>query len=149
MGNVRALHVTAAVGIATVVAATGCGGGTSAGGPVGDAGGTSSGSISGTSEDWVQAICKPGKFMDGIQTVSGPFVGATGGGTCVGPQAGPGPVYVTQWDSNFKMRNAMAMLRMCYASAIESGGVIDTFSVNGRNTAALAPLAHFGFSTSC
>ena len=98
------------------------------------------------------AICQPGAFRDGIPVGQGGiFNGALGGGTCIRPISGNGPVYFTQWDSNFKMRNSMAMLRMCYASAIESDGTISTFSLMASNARgnALAPLAQFGFTDTC
>ncbi len=108
---------------------------------------TQPGSISGGTEDWLRAICQPGGYKDGIRLDM--FTGALGGGSCFRTVAGRAPVFLTQWDSDYKMQNSMAMLHMCYASAIEPGGMIDTFSVIGRNTAALQPLTRFGFSMSC
>lgn len=108
---------------------------------------TAAGTVSGTNEDWLQAICQSGGYIDGIR--GDMFSGATGGGYCIRPRSGSGPVYFSQWESSYKMRNSMAMLRMCYASVVESGGMIETFSVIGRNTAALQPLAQFGFTAIC
>ncbi|MBX7135036.1 MAG: hypothetical protein K1X67_20415 [Fimbriimonadaceae bacterium] len=146
----RRVLLIASLAVVAIFVGAGCGGTGSKSASKGgdDTRSSSTGSISGSTEDWLQALCQPGKFMDGMRS-DGPFSGSIGGGTCIGPVSGRGPVYLTQWDSNYKMRNAMAMMHMCYASAIESSGTIDTFSVIGQNTAALQPLSQFGFSTSC
>ena len=106
-------------------------------------------SISGTADDWLEAICRPGKFKDGININGGIFNGSLGGGMCWEPVAGRGTVYFTQWDSNFKMRNSMEQLRMCYTSAIDPSGLISTFSVNGADNRPFQPLAQFGFYPTC
>ncbi|MFM8857480.1 MAG: hypothetical protein ACKOI2_09825 [Actinomycetota bacterium] len=79
------------------------------------------------------------------------FSGSLGGGTCVNGVAGGGPIYFTQWNSNFKMRNAMAMLHQCYASAIDSSGQISTFSImpNATSKTVFQPLEQFGFYPAC
>jgi hypothetical protein len=112
-----------------------------------------SGSISGSWEDWVEAVCQPGGFRDGIDTQPGSvFGGAIGGGVCMDLRVprGRGPIYLTQWDSDFKMRNQMTLLGMCYASAT-NGDAITTLSVRALPDAgaALEPLAQFGFTNTC
>ena len=140
----RRLITVAALAL-TVVASAGCSGSgdkaTAAGG--GSASTTDPGSISGQNEDWLEAVCQPGRYVDGS-----PLSGAIGGGYCLAA-TGMGPVLFTQWDSNFKMRNAMKMRRQCYASSIDSSGFIQTFSTMASTESSLTPLTRFGFSVSC
>ncbi|MFH5230394.1 hypothetical protein [Antrihabitans spumae] len=105
---------------------------------------TSGQEIRGTLDDWLTAICAPGKFYDGTT-----FNGATGGGSCpIGNPDYPNDlVYVTQYDSNFKMNNDLAAYQMqYYASSINDQGQINVFAVrSARGRSALLPLSQFGF----
>lgn len=99
--------------------------------------------ISGTQDEWLDAVCLPGKFHDG--TI---FPGATGGGFC---SARNGSnlnvvVHITQWDSDFKMRNSLLAYRMTYYASCSSGNSLTTFSVNQRDPSPLSPLKKFGFT---
>jgi len=140
---------TAAVAVAIAVLATSaCGGSTKTstsggGAPGAEGSGSSAGSISGTSDDWLSAVCTPGRFVDGA-----PMSGATGGGSCEASNGG-GFVFITQWDSDFKMRNAMQKMGQCYASIVYDSGSIDTFSTRPATANALSPLTQFGFTSTC
>jgi hypothetical protein len=99
--------------------------------------------ISGSQDEWLDAVCLPGKFHDG--TI---FPGATGGGFC---SARNGSnlnvvVHITQWDSDFKMRNSLLAYRMTYYASCSSGNNLTTFSVNQRDPSPLSPLKQFGFT---
>lgn len=152
MGSTRGLRasnigILAASLLVSVAVLSGCGDESSRPDAAGDAG-----SITGTAEDWLQAVCVPGKYRDGVATSSGIFNGSLGGGLCFeGVTGSEGGVFFTQWDSNFKMRNAMELARMCYASAIDESGMISTFSVsrNKANSGDLEPLTQFGFTNTC
>jgi hypothetical protein len=102
----------------------------------------SSATITGSQEDWLQAVCAPGKYFDGTS-----IQGATGGGFCQSRSRSTS-VFFSQWDSNFKMLNALSQYHMSYYTSAFVGGSadIDTFSVNGNDSAALRPLQQFGFS---
>jgi hypothetical protein len=101
------------------------------------------GSISGQNADWLEAVCQPGRYVDGA-----PLSGAIGGGYCLAATGG-GAVLFTQWDSKFKMRNAILMRQHCYAWSIHSSGFIQTFSTLANTQRALTPLTQFGFSIYC
>ena len=96
--------------------------------------------IRGSSEDWLRAICAPGKFFDGT-TIGG----AIGGATCI--TTGSETIFILEYDSNFKMQNDLVAYHMrFYASSIDGSGRITVFATNNQNTGrALSPLESFGF----
>ena len=109
--------------------------------------------VSGSDKEYLEAVCQPGGFIDGIQTTSGMFSGALGGGTCTEPRAGGSDIFMTQWDSGDKMENAMTNLAMCYVAATNGNGseitALSVISNGGAGAAALRPLAQFGLTTRC
>jgi hypothetical protein len=96
-------------------------------------------SLNGSFEDWLAALCAPGKFHNGTS-----WQGATGGGSC---QTTTGQViFIGEYESNFLRDNDLAAYRMTYfASSIDDTGHIVVFSVNTRSAETLAPLTRFGF----
>ena len=114
------------------------------------AGDASAESVTGTEDDWLSAVCRPGSPISNNAPPVMQTMGATGGAQCMSRQVGGALVLFSQWDSNFKMRNAMEYMRQCYASVILDGVFIETFSVVatvGSNP--LAPLGQFGFTATC
>lgn len=101
--------------------------------------------IDGTAEDWLRAICAPGKFFDGT-TIAGASSGATGGATCITTDSET--IFILEYDSNFKMQNDLVAYHMrFYASSVDERGRITVFAVNNQNTGrALSPLESFGFT---
>jgi len=98
------------------------------------------GSISGSTEQWVEAVCRTGTFAD-----RNPPPDAEGGALCM-PKSGSGVITIGQYDSNFKMRNAIAMLQAkYYASAITSDETVWVFAVMAGDASILEPLTQFGF----
>lgn len=100
--------------------------------------------IYGSAEDWLRAVCAPGKFFDGT-TIAGATGGATGGATCI--TTGSETIFILEYDSNFKMQNDLVAYHMrFYASSVNESGRITVFAVNNQNTGrALSPLESFGF----
>lgn len=96
--------------------------------------------IDGTAEDWLGAICAPGKFFDG-----NPIGGAIAGATCI--TTGSETIFILEYDSNFKMQNDLVAYHVrFYASSIDESGRITVFATNNQNTGrALSPLESFGF----
>lgn len=145
-------YLLAAVLVAIALIVSGCGKEKSSSGSEGtgqSAPSTAQDSISGSSEDWLAAVCRPGPYSDSAPPVM-MQMGAVGGAQCMARQVGGVLVLFSQWDSNFKMRNAMEYTGQCYASVKWSNGPIETFSVVaavGSNP--LAPLRQFGFSATC
>ncbi len=110
--------------------------------------------VSGTEREWLEAVCEPGGFVDGVKTTSGMFNGSLGGGTCTEPRGGGPDIYLTQWDSGDKMQNRMAQLSMCFVASVDHGnnGLITALSVvptPGGVYQSLQPLAQFGFAPDC
>lgn len=99
--------------------------------------------IDGSAEDWLRAVCAPGKFFDGTT-----IAGATGGATCI--TTGSETIFILEYDSNFKMQNDLVAYHMrFYASSVDESGRITVFAVNNQNTGrALSPLEAFGFNIS-
>ena len=98
--------------------------------------------VTGTNEDWLDAVCQPGTFNDGSWMPA-----ALGGASCQSRGSNVAVLF-TQWDSNFKMNNSMLQLLQCYSSVIHDNGDIEAFSFM-RNSAPSNPLAglrQFGFT---
>ena len=102
------------------------------------------GSISGGTEDWLEAVCEPGTFNDGQSWMRS----AIGGATCRSQVSTSDIILFTQWDSNFKMRNAMTQFRQCYTSVLYENGNVEVLSVMPNAPAGdiLNPLSQFGFA---
>jgi hypothetical protein len=101
--------------------------------------------ISGTSDDWLSAVCEPGRFFDRGSSMPG----AVGGATCSPRIATGNPnslIWITQFDSDFKMRNALAARLTKYFASTEHNGLLWTFSVIENDPSPLRPLEQFGFS---
>ncbi|MEE2033979.1 hypothetical protein Q8814_17980 [Rhodococcus sp. CC-R104] len=108
--------------------------------------------ITGTLEDWLRAVCKPGFYFDGLYDSKGQNVlnGADSGGYCsVTRGDDPSAVYVGQYPSDFLMENDLAAVPLgWYVSApMGDGSLIMLASPQGeKGYAALVPLTQFGFS---
>jgi hypothetical protein len=113
----------------------------------------SPGRVTGTSDEWIESVCKTGSYQDGE---GGPDT--VGGANC-STKDGSGEILIRQYDSDFKMRNAVAQLFKLrqdkyYASGIDSDGTIevffadsgDLFAFSGGSSSILEPLTQFGFT---
>lgn len=100
------------------------------------------GSVTGTQDEWIGSVCKTGTFADGRGLPD-----ATGKAMCL-PKSGMGYILIGQYDSDFKMRNALAQVGTTYyVSGIEPDGTIVVFAVNqGAGSSILEPLTQFGFT---
>jgi hypothetical protein len=79
--------------------------------------------FSGTQDNWIESVCITGTFVDG----QGGLPGNSGGGLCRA-KAGQGFINITQFDSDYKMRNGIAMMRVdYYVSGIETDGTVIAF----------------------
>lgn len=106
--------------------------------------GTGSHNITGTQDDWVEAVCQTGTFMDGL----GGLPGAKASAYCRARTTNAA-INISQFDSDYKMRNAIAMLHIkYYVSGIEPDGTVIVFSApgGGRSASDLEPLTQFGFT---
>ncbi len=101
--------------------------------------------ISGTSEDWLSAVCELGRLYDKGTSLPG----AVGGAICAPRITTGNPntlIRIAQFDSEFKMRNALAARLTKYAAVTEYEGLIWTFSIIENDPSPLQPLEQFGFS---
>ncbi|MCV7408217.1 hypothetical protein AWC05_18875 [Mycobacterium florentinum] len=95
----------------------------------------------GGQEDWIDAVCQLGTFIDGRGTLPA----ATGKGMCRA-KSGMDYISIGQYDSDYKMRNDLVLTREnYYASAIESDGTVMVLAVRGAPVE-LQPLTQFGFT---
>ena len=135
---VGVIVLVAVVVAVTVVKHGSASGGTSAGG-----GSSSSGTVTGTEDNWFEAVCKTGTFMDH----GGNLPGARGRGFCI-PRAGRTPsISIGQFDSDYKMRNAVAAASMTYyVAGVEPDGTVICFAIYGKDASPLEPLTQFGFT---
>ncbi|MCV7175444.1 hypothetical protein [Mycolicibacterium sphagni] len=101
------------------------------------------GTVSGTQDNWIESVCVTGSFVDG----QGGLPGSTGGGLCRS-RSGRGAISISQFDSDYKMRNGIAMMHVrYYVSGTEPGGTVIAFAaVGGGSADALEPLTQFGFT---
>jgi hypothetical protein len=108
------------------------------------AGSVRSGGVSGSRDDWLQAVCRQGTFFDGGTTS---FRNATGTGSCMPAERSAQRIWIGQWDSAYLMRNDMIP---GHAIRFYAWGQQDTlftaFAVHDVNTASLEPLTQFGFT---
>jgi hypothetical protein len=114
------------------------------GGSANNSGGSGGTHVSGSRDDWLQAVCKDGTYR--IPTSDMPvFNGATGAGVCLARSGGT--IFVGQWDSDYMMRNAFTMSRLrCYAAAREGDTVTAFAPAPNASERALEPLTQFGFT---
>lgn len=101
------------------------------------------GMVSGYQDLWIESVCVTGSFVDG----RGGLPGSTAGGLCRS-RSGQGVINISQFDSDYKMRNAIAMVNIrYYVSGIEPDGTVIAFStLTGGSADALRPLTQFGFT---
>lgn len=100
------------------------------------------GELSGSLDNWIESVCITGSFVDG----QGGLPGSTGGGLCRS-RAGHGVINISQFDSDYKLRNGIAMLNIkYYVAGIEPDGTAIAFSTLGGSADALKPLTQFGFT---
>ncbi|MGY4650485.1 envelope biogenesis lipoprotein LpqN [Mycobacterium sp. URHB0021] len=100
--------------------------------------------ISGTSDDWLSAVCEPGRLYENPS-----MPGAVGGATCAPRVTTPNPntqIWISQFDSEFTMRNVLPARLAKYAATTEHSGLIWTFSIIDSDPSPLRPLEQFGFS---
>jgi hypothetical protein len=105
--------------------------------------------VTGTFDDWQNAVCAPGKYFPGSR-----YPGTVAGGRCIGTNAGydrldrtrADIVYITEWPSEYDLRNAMARFQMTFYVEVTHDGNPTAFSINqsGDKWAALEPLDQFG-----
>jgi Protein of unknown function (DUF2510) len=110
----------------------------------GDASQSGLSAISGTQDNWIESVCVTGTFVDG----EGGLPGNSGGGLCRAKGA-QGMINISQFDSDYKMRNGIAMMHVqYYVSGIEPDGTVIAFSVLGAggSPTALEPLTQYGFT---
>lgn len=101
--------------------------------------------VTGTTEDWLAAVCQPGGYQDGTS-----FPGAIGGGFCQSrPNEGgrQAAVYFLQYDSEFKQDNDLAAYNMVRCSiVVADSGRRTVFAVMENTDLPLQPLAQFNIT---
>jgi hypothetical protein len=107
---------------------------------------SSTSSIAGSRDDWLEAVCEPGRFSNG----GGVSRDAVGSGFCPAAVKSGNPnasIFIYQYDSDFLMRNDLQGLHMKHYASVDQGGLITVFAVNSStDLAALEPLTAFGFA---
>lgn len=73
---------------------------------------------SGSKLEWLDAVCKPNGFINGL--AKGTFVEAVAGGVCTEPRAGGSDIFFTEWDNSDEMEKAITGLSMCFVASIKS-----------------------------
>lgn len=100
------------------------------------------GPVSGSEDEWLDAICATGTFVD----AGGDLPDAAQGTGFCKARFGQGSISIGKYDSDFKMRNALAQTaKTYYVSGIESDGTVIVFAVD-TSQLALKPLTKFGFT---
>lgn len=99
--------------------------------------------VTGTQGNWIEAVCKTGTFHDGAETVAGSSASAY-----CHARAADTEIYISEYDSDYRMRNAIAMLRIKYyvAARREDGVVVAFGALHASTSAPLEPLTQFGFT---
>jgi hypothetical protein len=115
------------------------------GGSASHSGGSGRSHVSGSRDDWLQAVCKDGTYRTPTSDMP-VFNGATGAGVCLARNGGT--IFVGQWDSDYMMRNAFTMSRLRYYAAASDGDTVTAFASLQRSEKALEPLTQFGFTIS-
>lgn len=98
-------------------------------------------SISGSLDDWEQAVCATGSVVTGGRKM---FPNSVGGDHCRSKASGR-PILIGEWNDNYLMQNDITIFRGgSYVSAKNGQSVIDLVSpVPGDS--GLQPLTQFGF----
>lgn len=98
-------------------------------------------SISGSLDDWQQAVCATGSIITGGRKM---FPNSIAGGHCKSKASGR-PILIGEWDDNYLMQNDITLFSGgSYVSAKNGQSVIDLVTpVPGDS--ALQPLTQFGF----
>lgn len=97
--------------------------------------------VTGTEENWIESVCRTGTFVDGEGLPD-----ANGRALCKAKN-GWGIIAIGEYDSDFKMRNAIAVLRKkYYVSGIEPDGTVVVFVADQGGASILEPLTQFGFT---
>lgn len=108
--------------------------------------------ISGSRDQWLQAVCRDGSYSEpraNEMFPEGLFPNATGSGACMAAHSNfPGavPIWLGQWDSDYMMRNDLTGRRMGSYAAASDRNLITAFAVRPRVRDALEPLTQFGFT---
>jgi hypothetical protein len=71
---------------------------------------------SGSKLEWLEAVCKPDGFINGL--AGGTFAEAAAGGICTEPRAGGSDIFYTEWDNSDEMEKAIVGLSMCFVASI-------------------------------
>lgn len=102
---------------------------------------SSSNRLSGSMDEWRDAVCVPGLYRDGTR-----FQGALGGGYCV-TQVGAlrSEMWISQWESDSDVLGALGVWKQRYVATGKGDGLITAFSVVDQEPTALRPLEQFGF----
>lgn len=105
--------------------------------------------VSGSPDEWLTALCKPGEYYENANSRL-QMPGAVGGAICMPriPTSKPNTpsVWISQFDSEFKMRNALPARLAKYAAATRHDGLIWVFSIIDNDPSPLRPLEQFGFT---
>lgn len=104
-----------------------------------------SSSLSGSLEDWLSAVCKPGTFYDGLGRSSGIFQGAQAGSFCQGTRS---QIFILRYQSDYLLKNDLARGGQAfryYASGVQDYDTV-VFVPLGNNRGDVQPLADFGFA---
>lgn len=100
------------------------------------------GGVTGTQDEWMASVCRAGSFRDG----QGLPDASSGSGICHAT-TGDGWILMGKYDSDFKMRNALAQRGIKnYASEIDSDGTEMVFAAYQGGASVLEPLTEFGFT---
>lgn len=105
--------------------------------------------VSGSPDDWLTALCKPGEYYQNAKTRTA-MPGAVDGAMCMPRVSASNPnmpsIWISQFDSEFKMRNALPARLAKYAAATRHDGLIWVFSIMDDDPSPLRPLEQFGFT---
>jgi hypothetical protein len=141
----------AVIAVIGVVLALVSSGGSS--GPASTADTPAAGAITGTFDDWRNAVCtKVGSYRDGPAVGGFSFLNAVWQAQCSSGSAGKATGYIAigAFNSEADMRNDLVALRMWkYAAAVGRSPIV-VFAIQNNfayNPDALDPLSQFGFST--
>lgn len=132
-----AVVLSAAVGTATLTGGCAHSNPSAAGAPA----------ISGSFDDWLAALCKPGTYFDANSGGAHFFANAIGHAVCQSNDRTE--IMIGKWDDSFKMNNDIALYRSgraYYSSCHQSSGIVFAFVTAGSDAAALQPLQQFGFT---
>jgi hypothetical protein len=101
--------------------------------------------ISGSRDDWLQAVCQNGTFQTPTSVLP-VFRNATATGVCLSSAVSGATLFAGQWDSDYMMRNDFTGARLHYYSAGTNGSGVIGFAPLQGGERALQPLTKFGFT---